>query len=135
MPPAQDEQSRRAAHMRDHLANERTFLSWLRLGLSLTALGFVIARFGIFLEQLVVGGQAQEATPHFSVPIGVALVLLGPVLAGLAASRFFTGEREIDAEQARPHYGLLYLILALVGVTGVLLAVYLIYVWLSLGRF
>lgn len=135
MAAAQDEETRRATHMRDHLANERTFLSWLRLGLSLTALGFVIARFGIFLEQLVAGGQAAGATPHFSVPVGVALVLLGPLVAGLAAGRFFTTEREIAAEQARPHYGLLYLMLALVGLTGLLLAVYLIYVWISLGRF
>lgn len=135
MPDQDDADRRRAAHMRDHLANERTLLSWVRLGLSLTALGFVIARFGIFLEQLVVVGQAQETTPHFSVPVGVALVLLGPLLVGLAAARFFTGEREITAEAARPHYGLLYLIIGLVVLTGLVLAVYLVYVWLSLGRF
>lgn len=102
--------------MRDHLANERTLLSWIRLGLSLTALGFVIAQFGIFLEQLVVAGQVKEATPHFSVPIGVGLVLLGPILAGLAARRFFVTEREIAREQAEPHYGLLYITLAAVAI-------------------
>jgi len=128
-----DEQKRRAEHMRDHLANERTLLSWIRLGLSLTALGFVIARFGIFLEQLVTAGQVKEATPHFSVPIGVGLVLLGPILAGLATRRFFATEREIAREQAKPHYGLLFMILAAVAITGVVLAVYLIYVWLTLG--
>jgi putative membrane protein len=119
--------------MRDHLANERTLLSWVRLGIGLTGLGFVIARFGIFLEQLVISGQAKEATPHFSVPVGVALVLLGPLLAGLAARRFFTTEREIVTEQAAPHYGLLYVILVAVTVVGIVLAAYLIYVWLSLG--
>ena len=131
--PDPDDTKRRALHMRDHLANERTLLSWIRLGLSLTGLGFVIARFGIFLEQLVVSGQAKESTPHFSVPVGVALVLLGPLLAGLAARRFFTTEREIAMEQAAPNYGLLYLILVAVTVVGVVLAAYLIYVWLSLG--
>jgi len=128
MPEGSDENRQRATHMRDHLANERTFLSWLRLGLALSGLGFVIARFGIFLEQLVVAGQAEAATPHWS-------VLLGPLLTGLAAARFFATEREIAAEQARPHYGLLYVILAVVGVTGLVLAGYLIYVWVSLGRF
>jgi putative membrane protein len=131
--PDPDDTKRRALHMRDHLANERTLLSWIRLGLSLTGLGFVIARFGIFLEQLVVSGQAKESTPHLSVPVGVALVLLGPLLAGLAARRFFTTEREIATEQAAPNYGLLYLILVAVTVVGVVLAAYLIYVWLSLG--
>ncbi len=95
------ESARRAQHMRDHLANERTLLSWIRLGLSLTALGFVIARFGIFLEQLVPGGQVKESTPHLSVPVGVGLVLLGPALAALAARRFFVTEREIDSEEAQ----------------------------------
>ena len=131
--PDPDDTKRRALHMRDHLANERTLLSWIRLGLSLTGLGFVIARFGIFLEQLVVSRQAKESTPHLSVPVGVALVLLGPLLAGLAARRFFTTEREIATEQAAPNYGLLYLILVAVTVVGVVLAAYLIYVWLSLG--
>ena len=128
-----DDVKRRALHMRDHLANERTLLSWIRLGIGLTGLGFVIARFGIFLEQLVVSGQAKESTPHFSVPVGVALVLLGPLLAGLAARRFFTTEREINTEQAAPHYGLLYVILVAVTVVGIVLAAYLIYVWFSLG--
>jgi putative membrane protein len=121
--------------MRDHLANERTLLSWVRLGLSLAALGFVIARFGIFLEQLVPGGQIKESTPPFSVPIGVGLVLLGPILIALAAQRFFVTEREIDAQQAQSHYRLLYLILAAVGLAGVVLAGYLVYVWVSLGPF
>jgi putative membrane protein len=128
-----DAAKQRALHMRDHLANERTLLSWIRLGIGLTGLGFVIARFGIFLEQLVISGQARAATPHFSVPVGVALVLLGPLLAGLAARRFFTTEREIAAEQAAPDYHLLYLILVAVTVVGIVLAAYLIYVWLSLG--
>ncbi len=130
--PEPDEAKRRAQHARDHLANERTLLSWIRLGLSLTALGFVIARFGIFLEQLVPGGQVKETTPHVSVPIGVGLVLLGPLLAGLAARRFFITEREIDAEEAESHYRLLYLILAAVALTGVVLGAYLMYVWITL---
>src|SRR4051812_16870741 len=37
---------------RDHLANERTFLAWVRTALGLLGLGFVLARMGLFLEQL-----------------------------------------------------------------------------------
>lgn len=134
--PGRDEdgsRARRAQHMRDHLANERTLLSWIRLGLSLTALGFVIARFGLFLEQMVTGGQVTAGTPHFSVPVGVGLVLLGPTLAAVATRRFFLTEREIDTEQAQTHYGLLYAILGAVALTGLVLAAYLLYVWFTLG--
>ena len=37
---------------RDHMANTRTLLAWLRTGIALIGLGFVVARFGLFLQQL-----------------------------------------------------------------------------------
>ncbi len=36
----------------DYLAVERTFLAWIRTGLALMGLGFVVARFGLFLQTL-----------------------------------------------------------------------------------
>ena len=43
----------------NHLANERTFLAWVRTALSLLGLGFVLARMGLFLRQLAVVGGAS----------------------------------------------------------------------------
>ena len=37
---------------REHQANERTFLAWVRTSIALIGFGFAIARFGIFLRQL-----------------------------------------------------------------------------------
>jgi hypothetical protein len=34
--------------LRDYLAEERTFLAWIRTGISLMGFGFVVARIGIF---------------------------------------------------------------------------------------
>jgi putative membrane protein len=42
------------ADLRDYLAAERTFLAWTRPGLALMGFGFVVARFGLFLQQLQV---------------------------------------------------------------------------------
>jgi len=39
---------------REHLANERTLLAWVRTAVALMGLGFVVARFGLFLRQLAV---------------------------------------------------------------------------------
>ncbi|HXP31990.1 MAG TPA: DUF202 domain-containing protein, partial [Stellaceae bacterium] len=36
----------------DHAANERTFLAWLRTGLSVVAFGFVIERLNLFIAEL-----------------------------------------------------------------------------------
>ena len=45
--------------LRDSLAVERTFLAWIRTGLAQTGFGFVVARFGLFLQQL----QFNQHTP------------------------------------------------------------------------
>ena len=37
---------------RDHMANSRTLLAWIRTGIALIGLGFVVARFGLFLRML-----------------------------------------------------------------------------------
>ena len=70
---------------RIYLAAERTFLAWIRTGLALMGFGFVVARFGLFLRELSVTAAPVPATPHFSVWIGTALVLVGVVVNLLAA--------------------------------------------------
>jgi len=37
--------------VRDYLAAEQTFLAWIRTGLAFMGFGFVVARFGLFLQQ------------------------------------------------------------------------------------
>jgi putative membrane protein len=38
------------AALSDYLAAERTLLAWIRTGLALMGFGFVVARFGLFLQ-------------------------------------------------------------------------------------
>ena len=46
---------------REHQANERTFLAWLRTSIALIGFGFAIARFGLFLRQLRVAVAQNSA--------------------------------------------------------------------------
>jgi putative membrane protein len=45
---------RQRGDLRDYLAAERTLLPWIRTGLALMGFGFVVARFGLFLQELQV---------------------------------------------------------------------------------
>ena len=57
-------------------AAERTLLAWVRTGLTIIALGFVVARFGLFLSLLAVTAPAH-AQHAWSGMLGVALVIAG----------------------------------------------------------
>jgi len=61
---------------RVYFAAERTLLAWLRTGLGIVGLGFVVSRFGLFLR-LVAHPKAEESQAIGSAGIGVCLVLVG----------------------------------------------------------
>jgi putative membrane protein len=61
---------------RVYFAAERTLLAWVRTGIAIMALGFVVARFGLFLS-LVPSAQSTGFSSHVSPLIGAALVLVG----------------------------------------------------------
>jgi putative membrane protein len=66
---------------RVHFAAERTFLAWIRTGLALMGFGFVVARFGLFLKEVAVGGNTPGVKTYgFSLWAGSAMVMLGAVL-------------------------------------------------------
>jgi putative membrane protein len=74
-------------------AAERTLLAWLRTGLTIIAIGFVIARFGLFVQLLALQSQSNAAASnsYMSAGLGVAFVIAGSVAIVVAAiqhSRF-----------------------------------------------
>jgi len=76
------------ADIRDYLAEERTFLAWIRTGLGVMAFGFVVARFGLFLEQIRIAEGGSPAVSHQrSLWLGTALILAGVAVYLLSARR------------------------------------------------
>ena len=73
--------TRQRAALSDYLAAERTLLAWIRRGLALIGFGFVVARFGLFLQQLQVMQRASAAQSYgLSLWFGTALITLGVVV-------------------------------------------------------
>jgi uncharacterized protein (DUF302 family)/uncharacterized membrane protein YidH (DUF202 family) len=65
----------------DYLAAERTFLAWIRTGIALMGFGFVVARFGLFLQELQVAQPGLQVGPFGpSVWFGTALIVVGVVV-------------------------------------------------------
>ena len=110
---------------RDHLANERTLLAWVRSGIAIMALGFVVARFGLQIREL--GLQAPRLTPTWlSTGFGVAIVGCGGALVALATLHHGASTRAIDRGDYRPSAGLILLLSAGAIVVALLLVVYLL---------
>jgi len=111
----------------DHLANERTFLAWLRTGLSTIAFGFVVERFGLLLRELGIKNSSASLLPvHYSSFFGVTLTLLGVVMMIVALLSFLHVRRSIDKEDFHPHAGFAILLTIIASLIGVLLAIYLV---------
>ena len=89
------------SHATEHLANERTFLAWVRTSLGLIGLGFVLARMGLFLRQLTSLGVMPAvgrlpAGGEFMVS-GVLFLLLGTLLAGWSGLTYLRVRKAIEA--------------------------------------
>ncbi|MDD3448752.1 MAG: DUF202 domain-containing protein [Gammaproteobacteria bacterium] len=88
-------------HYRDHAANERTFLAWVRTGITVMMLGFLVEKFDIFLAAIAVETHGMEgALPHGngSWLVSLSLVCLGIVMNVCAALRFFRTGLELEGE-------------------------------------
>jgi putative membrane protein len=108
----------------EYLANERTFLAWIRTSIAVISLGFVLARFSVWLQDLSLGIARAPLRFHgVSVPMGEALMVFGGLLAVLAAWRYHVVNRAIDENRVRPDRGLIILIAAAVALLAVVMAV------------
>lgn len=107
-------------------AAERTLLAWNRTSISLMAFGFLVERFGLFLE---ISGRPEFKAfqRHLSFIVGMAFITLASIiaLASVAQHRQLLKTlrpTEIPAGYA-VHMGMLTN--AVVGILGILLALYL----------
>ena len=72
----------------DVLANERTFLAYLRTALSFVAFGFVIARFSLFQREIAVVTHVTVGNKHVSTTFGMAMAVTGIVVALYGGFRY-----------------------------------------------
>lgn len=119
---------------RVHMANERTFLAWIRTSIGLMAFGFVVEKFGLFVKRIALvltnaeGLKVQLAqSPDSTSMFGALLVGIGALMGALAFVRYKITEKQIDEDKYQ-HSLILDVLLAMtVLATGIFLVIYLIH--------
>lgn len=70
-------------------AAERTLLAWNRTSIALMAFGFVIERFGLFIEIMLPEKSAQHAAQiSASFWVGLGFILLGALVSVLSSLQY-----------------------------------------------
>jgi putative membrane protein len=97
---------------REHQANERTFLAWLRTAIALIGFGFAIARFGLFLQQFQATFESSQTpiSPFLtSETLGVGLAIAGIVIIALSLWNYNRVYHQIEQARYQPNRLLVWL--------------------------
>lgn len=125
-----DTKEKKTAGPTDHLANERTFLAWVRTGIALMGFGFVIVKFALFIRQISSMLVADKQTPvqgrGYSAVIGVVMVVLGALMVALSYARYRNIERQLNKSEYYPSGWLAASVTFSLIVGAILLVLYLV---------
>ncbi len=131
----EEKRSARMRNRRVHMANERTFLAWIRTSIGIMAFGFVVEKFAIFIRQVegFLGRTGYDNIPvrppqaghGYSNIFGILLVGLGALMGVLAFIRYKKVERQIDDDTYAPSLLLDILLTISICAIGIFLTIYL----------
>ena len=93
---SEERDTKRATEVREHLANERTLLSWVRTGVGLISVGIVVERAGASLST---SGQSGEMLSGL---LGLSLAILGCLTLILGTVQFMRNRRRISRGEFVP---------------------------------
>ncbi|MBD0386585.1 MAG: DUF202 domain-containing protein [Nostoc sp. C3-bin3] len=86
----------RSDRVRDHLANERTYLAWMRSGVALMGFGVLIVRLRIIQPPIA------PQPPGNGWKLGLAFALVGVLSVLLSTQHYFAVRRDIDEDTYQP---------------------------------
>jgi len=118
----------REGKLTDYLASERTFLAWIRTSIAVIGLGFVVAKFSVWLRELAAGiNRGSPIRPAgASLPLGVAMMAFGSVISVLALIHFRAPNRAIARGDVKADDRLVIAVGILVALLGALMIAYML---------
>ncbi len=112
----------------NHLANERTFLAWIRTSFSIIIFGFVVARFGVALREFFLIQHHAVKGSDDSLAIGVMFMIIGIFFSITALIRYQITMRRIEAAKFRPANTIAILLGIFATLFGITLVSYLTFI-------
>jgi len=94
----QDNRAVTGRNVGDHLANERTFLAWIRTSIGIMGFGFVVVKFSLFIKQIgaALGTKPNMPSHGYSEVIGILLVALGGLMIIFSYLRYNNTKKQLD---------------------------------------
>jgi putative membrane protein len=108
---------------REHQANERTFLAWLRTSIGLIGFGFALSRFGLFLRELQITVTQQDIPTHSFISsqrLSITLVIAGITVIFMAVWRYNQVFWQIEQSNYQPKRLMVWITAGIVIVVGIL---------------
>ncbi|WP_234414172.1 YidH family protein [Paenibacillus sp. CAA11] len=95
--PQQEEMNDESKYIQQHLANERTFLAWLRTSIAVVGVGFLAAG--------LVFNSSREAVAHiFSAIAGISALIFGIAMMIAATIEYRIKRNQINTQSFRSSY-------------------------------
>ena len=132
---------RKTDRSQQYLANERTFLSWVRTSIALIGLGFIISKFGYFLTEFRIiiyrysvdspelnSYQTPSSIDQLSNWIGIGTISLAIVLILFALKNYLSTHKSIKTQTYSPNLTLIYFTTAIIILLSIFVFIYLLLV-------
>ena len=112
----------------DHLANERTFLAWVRTSIGIMAFGFVVVKFSLFVKQIsmLLGKPNVILQKGYSSTMGISLVMVGIFTLILSYFRYKKTHNQIINNNYESSSLFISVLVIFISLISILLVAYLI---------
>jgi len=123
------DQKPRPDRSQQYLANERTFLAWVRTCIALIGLGFIVAKFSFFIVEFRIlfqryfnesskllssTNQTNSYIDQVSYLIGTGIVVLAILLISLALKNYLDTNKSIKTQTYLPNNMIVYTTTAII---------------------